>query len=494
MKVNDYKEMMDYLTRPEPPKMQVASVEERVLKREPFYQQQQESVQEDKASPQEDAIPLYQDMQPGIAIEETMPNYVPPNMSPVMPSAPGIPNPQDRILELATGGRVELKDGTKEPPKFIPMDLESVAFRLFRNNLDNLTYNEKQIVYDYIEENRNKKANGGRIGYADGTPMAGLAITSLRPVNTNMTQEQIDQYINSPIPLGLMIPQNEMLPNETYLDFVRRKRKEEIYQVSPTANIISGTGGFPGGPLSSTTTASDSTPLTVQERYNKYLSTAGSKTNNDLYKLYRESIDKKATGGRVNLANGTEEIYNPEIPSLGETDPIGILEQQLINEKDPIRALALDYQLEKLKKESKAKEIEKEEFKKSQKEKGIKYKEDFPSETEYFLETAKQLMTNPKYFLGKGAKGVVEGTEFLVGQPLQTLLSQEGKNFEFYQPVAGEKLGINKFIEKNVPKNPTTGALLAGDVAEITGSIADPFLAYGVGKSILKKVEKKNKK
>jgi hypothetical protein len=358
MKVNDYKEMMDYLTRPEPPKMQVASVEERVLKREPFYQQQQESVQEDKASPQEDAIPLYQDMQPGIAIEETMPNYVPPNMSPVMPSAPGISNPQDRILELATGGRVELKDGTKEPPKFIPMDLESVAFRLFRNNLDNLTYNEKQIVYDYIEENRNKKANGGRI----------------------------------------------------------------------------------------------------------------------------------------KLKEGSEETYNPEIPSLGETDPIGILEQQLINEKDPIRALALDYQLEKLKKESKAKEIEKEEFKKSQKEKGIKYKEDFPSETEYFLETAKQLMTNPKYFLGKGAKGVVEGTEFLVGQPLQTLLSQEGKNFEFYQPVAGEKLGINKFIEKNVPKNPTTGALLAGDVAEITGSIADPFLAYGVGKSILKKVEKKNKK
>jgi hypothetical protein len=42
------------------------------------------------------------------------------------------------------------------------MDLESVAFRLFKENLDNLTYNQKQTVYDHIEENRNKKAKGGK--------------------------------------------------------------------------------------------------------------------------------------------------------------------------------------------------------------------------------------------------------------------------------------------------------------------------------------------
>ena len=68
------------------------------------------------------------------------------------------------------GGRVNYQDGgqTKTPPKFIPMDLESVAFRLFKDNLDNLTYNQKQTVYDYIEQNRNKKAMGGRIGYAEG--------------------------------------------------------------------------------------------------------------------------------------------------------------------------------------------------------------------------------------------------------------------------------------------------------------------------------------
>ena len=64
------------------------------------------------------------------------------------------------IGSYATGGRVNYQDGgqTKTPPKFIPMDLESVAFRLFKDNLDNLTYNQKQTVYDYIEQNRNKKA------------------------------------------------------------------------------------------------------------------------------------------------------------------------------------------------------------------------------------------------------------------------------------------------------------------------------------------------
>jgi hypothetical protein len=90
-------------------------------------------------------------------------DVLPKNAEPVMPFAPGIPNPQDRILELSTGGGVK-----NQTPKFIPMDLESVAFRLFRENLDNLTYNEKQTVYDYIEENRNKKAKGGRAEFSEG--------------------------------------------------------------------------------------------------------------------------------------------------------------------------------------------------------------------------------------------------------------------------------------------------------------------------------------
>ena len=197
--------------------------------------------------------------------------------------------------------------------------------------------------------------------------------------------------------------------------------------------------------------------------------------------FFRKDYGKKE-GGRVKFQNGSDDGYMQEIPSLGFSDPIDILEQQMINEKNPIKILALDFQLSKMKERKLQQETEAAEYKKSQKEKGVKYKEDFPSEAAYFAETGKQLLTNPKYFLSKGAKGVVEGTEFLVGQPLQTLFSQTGKNFEFYQPVGGEKLGINKYIEENIPKNPTTGTLLAGDVAEIAGSIMDPFLAYGIVK------------
>jgi len=90
-----------------------------------------------------------------------------PNDMPII-SPKRIQNQPYEQLELADGGRVKLKDGTKEPPKFIPMDLESVALRLFQDNLDNLSYNQKQTVYDYIEDNRNKKAKGGRAGFMEG--------------------------------------------------------------------------------------------------------------------------------------------------------------------------------------------------------------------------------------------------------------------------------------------------------------------------------------
>jgi len=70
---------------------------------------------------------------------------------------------------LSEGGRVQLKNGTKEPQKILPMDLESVALRLFRENLDNLTYNQKQTVYDHIEDRKNKKAQGGRVQLKEGT-------------------------------------------------------------------------------------------------------------------------------------------------------------------------------------------------------------------------------------------------------------------------------------------------------------------------------------
>jgi hypothetical protein len=351
------------------------------------------------------------EVDPGMVVPPQ--DVLPKNPIPNMPSAPGIPDPQFRQLELANGGRVNFSEGSKltgtgktleqnikddhkafndyrksigqstipldndfikmwqrtrlssggsvkkETPKFIPMDLESVAFRLFQDNLDNLSYNQKQTVYNYIEDNRNKKAEGGTI------------------------------------------------------------QSEDYYQ---------------------------------------------------------------------------------EIPSLGETDPIGILEQQLINEKDPIKIEKLKNELNQINEELIAKEIEKQEEKKLQKEKGVKYKEDFPSDTAYVLETGKQLLTNPKYTLGKLGKGIVEGTEWLGGQFGKTVLgmgefdpSKSALENALYEPVAGEKLGINKFIEKNIPKDPTTGTLMGGEALEIAGSFLGPLEIYQLmkGAQTPKALEKK---
>ena len=537
------------------PETQVTSGEERVLNRQPFYQNPPQLFEDDSASPQVDGIPLYQGVKPGVAIEERMPIYLPPDMAPVMPQAPGIPDPQYRQLELATGGRVKFGEGSKltgtdktleqnikddhkayndyrksigqsivpldnafikmwqrtrlnsggpvknQTPKFIPMDLESVAFRLFQDNLDNLSYNQKQTVYNYIEDNRNKKATGGRIGYETGG-------------GVSEEQNLIEEILSGKIKIGANFTnKNKDDPFNKY-GFGKKDIKDPRlgieYNMDPGNERSSKIGisvGPKGGSISFMKPFSEKlneeknedviqtyidfaknvwgVEVTEQEA-RKALGIYDIPNTSIRNELPPEEIEGKANGGRIKLQNGSDDGYMQEIPSLGFSDPIDILEQQLINEKDPTIALALDYKLENAKKERKAKETEAAEYKKSQKEKGVKYKEDFPSEAAYFAETGKQLLTNPKYFLSKGAKGVVEGTEFLVGQPLQTLFNQEGKNFEFYQPVLGEKLGINKFIEKNIPKDPTTGTLFAGDVAEIAGSIADPFLAYGLAKGAIK--------
>ena len=106
------------------------------------------------------------------------------------------------------GGRVNYQDGgsSKNPPKFIPMDLESVAFRLFKDNLDNLTYNQKQTIYDYIEQNRNKKAKGGIINlrskYSDGGKIRSyeekyLINKGYQDMLKNMSEKEIKQLYDS---------------------------------------------------------------------------------------------------------------------------------------------------------------------------------------------------------------------------------------------------------------------------------------------------------
>ena len=68
---------------------------------------------------------------------------------------------------MAMGGRIDYETGgptTTAPVKTLPMDLESLARRLFQTNLDNLSPSEKQYLYEFKEQNKSKKAKGGIMG------------------------------------------------------------------------------------------------------------------------------------------------------------------------------------------------------------------------------------------------------------------------------------------------------------------------------------------
>ena len=68
---------------------------------------------------------------------------------------------------MAMGGRIDYETGgptTTTPAKTLPMDLDSLARRLFNTNLDNLSPSEKQYLYEFKEQYKNKKAKGGIMG------------------------------------------------------------------------------------------------------------------------------------------------------------------------------------------------------------------------------------------------------------------------------------------------------------------------------------------
>ena len=200
----------------------------------------------------------------------------------------------------ANGGRIGYENGgsSKTPPKFIPMDLESVAKRLFDTNLDNLTYNEKQTIYDYIEQNRNKKANGGRIGYADGTPAAGLIY---RP-------EYEGPYMG---PLIMGGPQRGQYDNESRQGML-------------IANITPGTGGFPGGPLSQQESIKEavmSLPLTRSNPQMNAMRKLSQVRDPRIARLLRQR-QPKATGGIMNLRMGGMPV-EMDLRARGGFVPIG---------------------------------------------------------------------------------------------------------------------------------------------------------------------------
>jgi len=128
-------------------------------------------------------------------------------------------------------------------------------------------------------------ALGGRTGYAEGTPMAGLV------------------YVGS------------WEGPWTGPEFLGGPRKGQYYNSSKNSlTAITGPDGAiprPGMPITtiqspqqSETISTSEIPLTVQERYKKYLSAAGSETGDELYKSYRANLDKKADGGRIGFASG----------------------------------------------------------------------------------------------------------------------------------------------------------------------------------------------
>ena len=112
------KEVMDYLTR-KPVTPQDFQIALDISSLRPTAPKPVTSI----AQPETD----YQtEVQPDMVVPPQ--DVLPKGAEPVMPSAPGIPNPQDRILELATGGRAELASGTYptgfEHKSFLPLTKE----------------------------------------------------------------------------------------------------------------------------------------------------------------------------------------------------------------------------------------------------------------------------------------------------------------------------------------------------------------------------------
>jgi hypothetical protein len=191
------------------------------------------------------------------------------------------------------------------------------------------------------------------------------------------------------------------------------------------------------------------------------------------YMNYNNAIGA-ANGGRVHLKDGTQKYDIKDFIPNFSRDPIeDLLVNSIIASNDP-------------------KEVEKlyNQYK--------HYKNTYSGYGDYLKKTASQLATpeGAGYLLSKGLKGAVEGTEFLGGQALRTLggigeydPSKSVYENLLYEPVAGEKLGLNKLIEKLEPKNATTLTKGLGQVADFAGNFVGPAEIYSLGKGVKSGIE-----
>jgi hypothetical protein len=104
MKVHEYREMMRYLTR------KPLSDREVELAYTDHMQKLNSQAPMPATSGEGPETDYQTEVQPNMVVPPQ--DVLPKGAEPVMPFAPGIPNPQDRILDLADGGRIELAGGS----------------------------------------------------------------------------------------------------------------------------------------------------------------------------------------------------------------------------------------------------------------------------------------------------------------------------------------------------------------------------------------------
>lgn len=148
--------------------------------------------------------------------------------------------PQDEYGDPQTGEkRIPLMQGIKRG-----YDFENTMPNYYNQRYD---YENEMPIYQDDRYNipQEELAYGGLASFANGGLLKpGKAISKIG----GPTQQEIDAFVNQPIPIGQMIPVNEFLPGEDYQTYVRRKRAE------------TGPALFAGEPVTMPVLPSTSTP------------------------------------------------------------------------------------------------------------------------------------------------------------------------------------------------------------------------------------------